>query len=157
MLKSETKPDLFILDVDGVLSTGQFIYDSSGKKYKIFGSHDSEGLNILSEFIKIEFISADKRGFEISKKRVGDMGYSIKLVDEGERIDYFNKLNTKKIIFMGDGYTDSFVFENVFYSIAPKNAVSYALEKADFITNTKAGSGAVFEACIHLKDKFFND
>ncbi len=58
---------------------------------------------------------------------------------------------------MGDGYTDSIVFKNIFYSIAPKNAVSYARNKADFVTSTNAGEGAVFEACMHLKEKFFND
>ena len=38
--------------------------------------------------------------------------------------------------------------------IAPKNAVSYARNKADFVTSTNAGEGAVFEACMHLKEKF---
>ena len=42
------RPNLFILDVDGVLSTGQHLYDSSGKQYKIFGPHDNEGLKIIS-------------------------------------------------------------------------------------------------------------
>ena len=58
---------------------------------------------------------------------------------------------------MGDGYTDSLIFDKVFYSIAPKNAISYAIEKADFVTNSNAAEGAVFEACMHLKDKFFNE
>ena len=58
---------------------------------------------------------------------------------------------------MGDGYADSLVFDKVFYSIAPKNAISYALEKADFITNSNAAEGAVFEACMHLLEEFFNE
>ncbi len=151
------KPNLFILDVDGVLSTGQFLYDSNGKQYKIFGAHDNEGLKIISKHIKVNFISADSRGFEISKTRVEDMGFEINFVSEDERIDFFQGLSSENIAFMGDSYTDSLVFENLFYSIAPKNAVSYAQEKADFVTKTKGGEGAVFEACMHLKEKFFND
>ena len=83
------KPNLFILDVDGVLSTGQFLYDSNGKQYKIFGAHDNEGLKIISKHIKVNFISADSRGFEISKTRVEDMGFEINFVSEDERIDFF--------------------------------------------------------------------
>ena len=78
----------FFLDVDGVLSTGQFIYSEGGKMFKVFGPHDSDGLKMINEFIEIRFISADKRGFEISKKRVEDMGYEIDLVGESEREEY---------------------------------------------------------------------
>jgi len=150
------KPSLFILDVDGVLSSGQFLYDSSGKQYKIFGAHDNEGLKLISSHIKISFISADSRGFEISKKRVEDLGFEISLIGEDKREDFFEKLNDE-VVFMGDGYTDSLIFDKVFYSIAPKNAISYAIERADFVTNSNAAEGAVFEACMHLKEKFFNE
>ena len=79
----------FILDVDGVMTTGQFLYDSNGKAFKIFGPDDSDGLKILSEHINIHFVSADKRGFEISKKRiVDDLGYDLDLVSSAERVDW---------------------------------------------------------------------
>ena len=77
-----------VIDVDGVLSTGQFLYSSDGKAYKIFGPHDAEGLKILQPYFNILFITADKRGFEISKKRIEDMGYLIELVSEEERYDF---------------------------------------------------------------------
>lgn len=157
MENKNIKPNLFILDVDGVLSSGQFLYDSSGKQYKIFGAHDNEGLKLISTHIKISFISADNRGFEISKKRVEDLGFEISLVNEDKREDYFKKFNDDVVVFMGDSYTDSLIFDKVFYSITPKNAISYAIEKADFVTNSNAAEGAVFEACMHLKEKFFNE
>ena len=58
----------FILDVDGVMTTGQFLYDNNGKSHKIFGPDDSDGLEMIKEHINIRFLSADKRGFEISEK-----------------------------------------------------------------------------------------
>ena len=118
-----------------MLSSGQFLYDSNGKQYKIFGPHDNDGLKLISKYIKIRFISADTRGFEISKKRVEDMGFEISLISEEEREIFFENLNVNEVVFMGDGYVDSLVFDKVLYSIAPKNAISYALQKADFITN----------------------
>ena len=60
----------FICDVDGVMTNGQFFYSSKGKIMKIFGPHDSDGLKIIREFLKIIFVTADKRGFNISKKRI---------------------------------------------------------------------------------------
>ena len=66
-MKKKLKPKNFILDVDGVLTTGQFLYDENGKKFKIFGPDDSDALNILKKYINIVFVSADKRGFKISK------------------------------------------------------------------------------------------
>ena len=59
-------PDTFILDIDGVMTTGQFLYSKKGKEYKIFGAHDSDGLKMLKDKIKILFITSDKRGFKIS-------------------------------------------------------------------------------------------
>ena len=63
---------IFILDVDGVMTTGQFLYSQDGKAYKIFGPHDNDGLKLLNDKVTIQFITADKRGFPISKKRIID-------------------------------------------------------------------------------------
>ena len=34
----------FILDVDGVMTTGQFFYTAGGKVMKVFGPDDSDAL-----------------------------------------------------------------------------------------------------------------
>ena len=78
----------FVLDVDGVMTTGQFLYSSEGKAFKIFGPHDSDGLKLIKDKVNIFFITADKKGFQISKKRIKDMGYPIELVTEGDRYQY---------------------------------------------------------------------
>ncbi len=148
-------PTHFVIDVDGVLSTGQFIYGDSGKLYKIFGPHDSDGLKLIKEKVNVSFISADKRGFEISNKRVSDMGFKLNLVSEEDRRNHLEKLGFENVIFMGDGYYDALLFSEVNYSIAPANARKEALENADYVTENKAGEGAVMDACIHLNEKFY--
>ena len=65
-MKLQKKPNYFLLDVDGVLNTGQFIYNSKGKFGKIFGADDNDALKILSNYIKIEFITSDKKGLKIT-------------------------------------------------------------------------------------------
>ena len=75
----------FILDVDGVLTTGHMIYSQDGKKYKIFGPHDNDGLKMIKDLINIQFISADRNGYSITQKRILDMGFSVDLVSENDR------------------------------------------------------------------------
>ena len=148
-------PNHFVIDVDGVLSTGQFIYGETGKLYKIFGPHDSDGLKLIKEKVNISFISADESGFEISNKRVSDLGFKLELVSEKDRRNHLEKLGFENVIFMGDGYYDALLFSEVNYSIAPANARKEALENADYVTENKAGEGAVMDACIHLNEKFY--
>ena len=85
-------PKYFILDVDGVLNDGKFLYSKYGKQFKVFGPHDHDGLKFLSKHIKIEFVTADRKGFAISKKRiVDDMNFKLKLVSEQTRKEYLDK------------------------------------------------------------------
>ena len=86
------RPSLFLLDVDGVMTNGQFIYSRNGKVQKIFGPDDHDGLRLLSEFIEIRFITGDKKGFDISKKRiVDDMNFKLDLVSTVKRLDWIKK------------------------------------------------------------------
>jgi 3-deoxy-D-manno-octulosonate 8-phosphate phosphatase (KDO 8-P phosphatase) len=151
------KPKIFILDVDGVLSTGQFFYTSDGKVMKEFGPDDNDALSILKPFIEIRFITGDKKGFEISQRRiVEDMKYPLDLVSTIKRIDWIKeKWNPEEVIYMGDGILDHYVFACVGYSIAPSNAFRHTLERAQYITERTGGDRAVAEASLHILEKFF--
>lgn len=150
--------NVFVLDVDGVMTTGQFLYDTKGKAYKIFGPDDSDGLKILKKYIEIQFVSADKRGFEISKKRIqDDMGYPINLVSSDRRYAWIKeRYDPAKVIYMGDGFFDHKIMKGVGYSIAPANADINAKKYSNYITERNGGDRAVAEACIHIAKKFFD-
>src|SRR5665648_181048 len=113
----------FILDVDGVLTTGQFLYTSEGKAIKVFGPDDNDGLSLLKPFLEIRFVTGDKKGFEISQKRiVDDMKYPLDLVSTIRRVEWIaERYPLDKVIYMGDGIFDHYVMRNVGYSIAPGN------------------------------------
>jgi len=156
---SGKKPQLknFIIDVDGVLNTGQFLYSARGKEFKIFGPDDSDGLSLLKHKMNIHMVSGDKRGFEITKKRVvDDMHFPLDLVNTFDRVAWIkDKYKLEESVYMGDGIYDVLVFREVAYSIAPANAFYLAKKETNFVTNSRGGEGAVAEACIHLLDKFF--
>ena len=151
------KPELFVIDVDGVMTTGHFIYSDKGKVYKIFGPDDSDGLSLLKKYIKVRFVTGDKRGFEISKKRIYyDMGYDIDLVSTTSRKEWIsNLIDIKKVIYMGDGLLDSIVLSKCGYAICPKNASHVAKKYSNYITRYSGGDRAVADACLHILEKFF--
>ncbi len=150
-------PSIFILDVDGVLTNGQFLYTEKGKVMKIFGPDDNDGLSLLRNFIEIRFITGDKKGYPISYKRVTeDMGYRLDLVSTIKRIDWIeDRYNLDEVIYMGDGIFDHYVMRKVLYAISTRNGDKNSRKAANFITERNGGERAVAEACLHLLDKFF--
>lgn len=152
------KPLVFILDVDGVMTTGQFLYTADGKVMKVFGADDNDGLSLLKNHIEIRFVTGDKKGFPISKKRiVDDMGFELEIVSTIRRVDWIaERYPLESVIYMGDGIFDHYVMSKVAYSIAPANSDKNAKAYASFVTERSGGDRAVAEACLHILGKFFN-
>jgi len=151
-------PKCFILDVDGVMTTGHFLYSVDGKQMKIFGPDDNDGLGLLNPHIEIRFVTGDKKGFSISKKRIKeDMKFEIDLVSTIKRIDWIKeRYSPSEVIYMGDGIFDHYVMKEVGYSIAPANSDVVAKSHANYVTERSGGDRAVAEACLHIMSKFFN-
>lgn len=148
----KNKFNKIIFDVDGVFTTGQFLYTEEGKFAKIFGAHDNDGIKLIKKYLDVEAISADKRGWNITKKRIQeDMGIPLTEVSESERLQFFKNINDlSKVIYMGDGIHDVEIFNIVGYSIAPANAVLAAKKAAKHVTQARSAEGAVFEACTYV-------
>ena len=150
-------PKYFLLDVDGVMTSGQFVYSKRGKEYKVFGPDDHDALKLLKKFIKIEFVTSDLKGFSITKKRIkDDMGFPIHHVPMKNRVKWAKKkFPLNKTIFMGDGIFDYLLMKEVFFSICPKNSSNVCFKYADLITKKSGGDRAVAEASIFILKKFF--
>ena len=150
-------PRHFILDVDGVFTDGKIYCSSEGKVFKVFGPDDHDALKLIQGKIKLTVVSADRRGFPISRRRIeGDMGLDLHLVGSQERLDWISeRFDPQECVYMGDGIFDPLVFKGVAYSIAPKNASLRTQASANFVTSTRGSEGAVAEATLHLIDRFF--
>ena len=155
--KEKIQPTYFILDVDGVMTTGHFLYSSEGKVMKIFGPDDNDGLSLLKSNIEIRFITGDKKGFPISKKRiVDDMNFPLDIVSTIRRVDWIKeRYPLEQVIYMGDGIFDHYVMREVGYAISPANGDKLAKQHAHYITERTGGDRAVAEACLHIMEKFF--
>jgi len=148
---------VLILDVDGVMTTGQFLYSRDGKQMKIFGPDDNDGLGLLNQYLEIRFVTGDRKGFSISNKRIKeDMGFELDLVSTVKRIEWIKKrYNPEEVIYMGDGIFDHYVMREVGYSIAPANSDRMAKSHANYVTERSGGDRAVAEACLHIMQHFF--
>lgn len=127
----------FVLDVDGVLTDGRFYYTADGKVMKAFGAHDAEGLNMLRKAgVRIHFISADRRGFPITYRRIfEDMKFHVSNVSEEERLAFVEKeFGFEETAYMGDGYSDAPLLRACAITFAPSSARKEAKEAADIIT-----------------------
>ena len=102
MAKNKIKPKIFLLDVDGVMTSGQFFYSNQGKVMKVFGPDDHDALSLLKSFLEIRFLTGDKKGFRITQKRiVNDMKFPLDLVSTIKRLDWIqDNYSTNEVIYM---------------------------------------------------------
>lgn len=139
------------------MTTGHFLYSTEGKVMKLFGPDDNDGLSLLKPFVEIRFITGDKKGLPITRKRiVDDMNYPLDLVSTIKRVDWIReRYPLERVIYMGDGIFDHYVMREVGYAIAPANADKAARQHAHFVTERSGGDRAVAEACLHILEVFF--
>jgi 3-deoxy-D-manno-octulosonate 8-phosphate phosphatase (KDO 8-P phosphatase) len=150
-------PGVFVIDVDGVMTDGTFWYSETGKMFKRFGPDDADALSLAARFMRIEFVSADRRGFPITRRRiVDDMGYELTEIGALERLEWATERHgLTRLIYMGDGIFDAPLLRAAAYGIAPADADPEACNAADFVTTRPGGRRAVSEACFHLLAHFF--
>jgi len=142
----------FVIDVDGVLTDGGFYYDASGKVMKKFGPHDSDALKEIGRDFQLSFITADLRGFKISKRRIGDMGYKLIYVPCADRlVTISNYRKDGGVIFMADSFTDIPALDIATISICPANAMPEVKKVCTYISKASGGAGAVAEVALLLK------
>lgn len=141
---------LLILDVDGVLTKGEIIYDSQGNELKIFNVKDGLGIFLLGKVgIKTIFLSA--RNSSMLKKRAADMrvaeviGGLLPKENALADIKKRYKVSDKQICFMGDDLIDLRMIEKVGLGIAVKDASIEVRTAARYVTKKNGGEGAVRE------------
>src|SRR5438874_2047289 len=99
------------------MTTGQFYYTAEGKVAKLFGADDHDALLLLKPQLNIQFITGDRKGFEISKKRIADdMKFPLELVSTVQRAKWIKeRFDPRDVVYMGDGIFDAYVFPHVGY------------------------------------------
>lgn len=144
--------ELLLLDVDGVLTNGDIIYNDNGVETKAFNSKDGFGLKLLGE-AGVEAGIVTGRRSEVLHHRCRDLG--MELVFDGVRdksaiLDIIidkTGISSEAIAFVGDDLPDLPLMNRVGLSIAVSDAHEECLDFADLITDRPGGAGAVREVC----------
>lgn len=141
----------FICDVDGCLNDGKIYWGSNGKMFKVFGSHDHDGIKLLKQHLQIKFITADEAGWGISYNRIVEhMNLELHLVKEKDRYQWVEKHDFDQIAYMGDGVYDAKIIHASKLGIAPKQARVEARSAANYVTLNPGSNGAVMDACLFI-------
>lgn len=144
------KVKLLVLDVDGVLTGGEIIYNDQGRETKIFNVKDGLGVFLLGKMgIKTIFLSA--RNSKVLRSRAKDMRVAeiIGGILPKEKVlpGIIRKYNVKlkEICFIGDDLIDLGVIKRVGLGIAVNDASLAVKKAADYVTVKRGGQGAVRE------------
>ena len=144
------KVKLLLLDVDGVLTDGRIIYDSSGKDSKFFDVHDGLGVFCLHKF-GINTIIITAKNSKSIRPRAKDMRVAEVFADIFPKTAVLGKIIKKygispdEICFVGDDLVDLSLMRKIGLPIAVANALPEIKEAAVYVTNCAGGRGAVRE------------
>ena len=141
---------LLLLDVDGVLTTGQVIYDDAGQETKVFDVRDGLGLRLLMEAgITVGIITGRRSialahrcnnlGITILKDGVRDKAAALKEILEKTGVP------AAQTAFVGDDLPDLPVMRRVGVPIAVGDAHDLVKQTAVWTTRCRGGRGAVRE------------
>lgn len=144
-------PPIAIFDVDGVLSTGQFLYGADGKAYKTFGPDDSLALKKLSAHTRVVIVSGDKRGWEISARRIADMGHALVYAPSEGRLAWIREtFGDVPFLYMGDSFTDIEPSNAAEMSFCPNDAFCLLRSTVSCVCDHDGGHRAVAEAVFEI-------
>lgn len=143
---------LMILDVDGVLTSGNLVYTKDAIHYKAFSVLDGLGIKLLQKTgVTVGIITTCKS--DIIKRRAQDLGvehiyqgYEDKLIPYAE-LKQKLQLADAQIAYVGDDLPDLPVIRRVGLGITVANAPLIMQQQAAYVSKAAGGKGAVREIC----------
>ncbi len=141
---------MVLLDVDGVLTSGDIIYSDNGEQIKIFNVKDGVGIRLLREAGLEVGIVTGRRG-QALRHRCENLG--IDLIFDGirrkdqilEAITARTGIAREAMAYVGDDLPDLPIMKRVGLSVAVADAHEILRQQAHMTTNARGGKGAVRE------------
>jgi 3-deoxy-D-manno-octulosonate 8-phosphate phosphatase (KDO 8-P phosphatase) len=143
---------MLLLDVDGVLTTGEIIYTDSGEQIKIFNVKDGLGIRMLKEAgIQVGVITGRKG--KALRHRCQNLGLTLVFDGARDKIKAMKKIAgetgipLESMAFIGDDLPDLSVMQKAGLAVAVADAHEMIRHIAHVTTRAKDGRGAVREIC----------
>jgi 3-deoxy-D-manno-octulosonate 8-phosphate phosphatase (KDO 8-P phosphatase) len=143
-----------VLDVDGVLTSGQVFFGPDGKELmKGFDIQDGFGIKLLQS-IGVECAVITGRHSKMVLGRCDELGITHVFTGVQDKKSALLKLQQQlafnagiDLAVMGDDWPDLSIMESAGLRIAPAQAHEAVRQVAHYVTQAKGGFGAVREAC----------
>ena len=143
---------MLILDVDGVLTDGRLYYGPDGIEIKAFHARDGSAIKrLLAAGIGVAIISG--RTSEAVRRRVAELGIPYLYAGAEDKAAALEALcgaaavDAGDMAHVGDDLADLALFERVGLAFAVHDAHPDVLARADHVTQSAGGHGAVREVC----------
>jgi len=138
------------MDVDGVLTDGQIVYDESGKEIKHFHVRDGLIVPYLKRFGIVTGIISGRESPAVSK-RCSELGIDFchqGILDKLSVVEKLTKqyqLKMKEVMYLGDDLNDVGVFRKCGLSVCPSDTLPYVKQEVDLVSRYKGGKGVMRE------------
>ena len=153
-LERATQIRMLVLDVDGVLTSGQVFFGPDGKEsMKGFDIQDGFGLKLLQS-VGIECAVITGRHSKMVLGRCNELGITNLFTGVQDKKSALLELHQRvafnlaiDLAVMGDDWPDLPIMQLAGLRIAPAQAHEAVRQAAHYVTQAKGGFGAVREAC----------
>jgi len=146
------KVELLLLDVDGVLTDGGIVYNDDGSETKVFDVKDGLGIRLLQQAGIAVGIVTGRRSKALTH-RCRNLGIDLLYDNIRDKAAVLRDIQKKTgvapecMAFVGDDLSDLPLMNRVGVSVAVADAHETVVRKADMVTASKGGNGAVREIC----------
>ncbi len=153
-LERATQIRILVLDVDGVLTSGQVFFGPDGKEsMKGFDIQDGFGIKLLQS-VGIECAVITGRHSKMVLGRCDELGITNVFTGVQDKKSALLELQQRvafnpaiDLAVMGDDWPDLPIMQLAGLRIAPAQAHEAVRQAAHYVTQAKGGFGAVREAC----------
>lgn len=139
-----------ILDVDGVLTSGDIVYSAAGQEIKSFHVRDGSAIKVWQKAGKqIGLLSG--RASVVTSLRAKDLGIVDVVQGNAQKMPGFQelmqqwKVEAEAVAYVGDDQADVPIMKQVGLAVAPADACMEARDAACLVTRQGGGQGAVRE------------
>jgi len=143
---------LLLLDVDGVLTNGQIIYDGAGNELKMFDVRDGHGIKLLHRAgIRTGIITG--RSSAVVARRAQELGIDLLYQGALNKLEPFAEilratgLRAAQVAYVGDDLIDLPILSRVGFAATVADADPEVCRRVDYVAERKGGRGAVREIC----------
>ncbi len=149
-ISNPSDTDLLVLDVDGVMTSGEVVMDSDGRLIYHFNVQDGSAIKYwIRHGGKIAIITG--RESQAVENRAKNLGITMVYQRALHKIEAYedclkkSRVEAKNVCCLGDDLPDIPLLVNCGYPAAVENAVREVKQQAAYVTHSPGGRGAVRE------------